>query len=379
MVRGHNPAAGITPAGWIKRGERIMYAVILAGGTGERFWPLSRRANPKQFLSLFGNRTMLQLTMDKLQGLVAPSELYVVTDEIYRDLVGRQLPEIPADNIICEPCGRDTAAAIGLAAAFVQRRDPRGVMAVLPADHYVVDVAGFQHILKVAVKAADSGEWAVTIGIRPSRPETGYGYIQLGSVQQELDGVAIYRAQAFCEKPNLEQAMDYLARGDYLWNSGMFIWRADLIRSLIAHWLPQLDSGLAVIEQSLGTSSQAEVIRDIYKTLPRISVDYGIMEKSDRVWVIPASFGWDDVGSWTALGRYREADTQGNVLEADGVFIDTRECLVYSPQRVVATLGVEGLLIVDNGDSLLICGKDRAQEIKKVVEALKKAGYKDII
>lgn len=356
-----------------------MYAVILAGGTGERFWPLSRRDHPKQFLSLFGKRTMLQLTMDKLQGLAAPSDLYIVTDEIYRDLVQKQLPEIPAGNIICEPCGRDTAAAVGLAAAFIQRRDPEGVIAVLPADHYVADIEAFQCILRVAAKAAQSGEWVVTVGIRPSRPETGYGYIKYGSLAEETDGVAIYHTDAFCEKPDIERAMAYLAEGAYLWNSGMFLWRVDLLRSLIARWLPDLDQGLALIEQSLGTERQSEVLREVYDGLSRISVDYGIMEKCEQLLVIPAAFGWDDVGSWTALGRYREMDSQGNVFEAAGVFLDTRECLVYAPQRVVATLGVEGLLIVDNQDSLLVCGKDRAQEIKKIVEALKKAGYKDIV
>ena len=357
-----------------------MYGVILAGGTGERFWPLSRREKPKQFLPLFGQRTMLQLTMDKLKGLLAAENVFVVTDKVYRDLVAAQLPELPSGNIICEPCGRDTAAAVGLAAEHISHRDSQGVMAVLPADHYIADVEQFRRVLKAGVEVAREGEWVLTIGIRPSRPETGYGYIQQGEQQGERQGTAIFKAVAFHEKPDLDRALKYLDSGNYLWNSGMFIWRVDLIRRLIASFLPQLDAGLAQIAASIDNEEEEEqVTAAVYQDLPRISVDYGIMEKCDEVLVIPATFGWDDVGSWTALGRYGEADQQGNVFKARGVFLDTHDCLVYAPDRLVATLGVKDLLIVDDGDSLLICQKDRDQEIKKVVEALRQAGHDEVI
>lgn len=356
-----------------------MYGVILAGGTGERFWPLSRRENPKQFLSLFGQRTMLQLTMDKLEGLLTAENVFVVTDKAYRDLVAAQLPELPPENIICEPCGRDTAAAVGLAAEHIARRNPQGVMAVLPADHYVADVEEFKRVLKTGVEVAREGEWVLTIGIRPSRPETGYGYIQQGEQYQERQGTAVFKAAAFYEKPDLSLALKYLDSGDYLWNSGMFIWRVDLIRNLIARFLPQLDAGLSQIAAGIDSEDEARVTAAVYQDLPRISVDYGIMEKCNQVLVIPAAFGWDDVGSWTALGRYGETDQQGNVLKAQGVFLDTYDCLVYAPDRVIATLGVKDLLIVDDGDSLLICQKDRDQEIKKVVEALRQAGYDEVV
>jgi mannose-1-phosphate guanylyltransferase len=357
----------------------VMYGVILAGGTGERFWPLSRRENPKQFLPLFGQRTMLQLTMDKLKGLLAAENVFVVTDKVYRDLVAAQLPELPSGNIICEPCGRDTAAAVGLAAEHIAHRDPRGVMVVLPADHYVADVEEFRRVLKAGIEVAREGEWVLTIGIRPSRPETGYGYIQQGEHQEERQGTAVFKAVAFHEKPDLDRALKYLDSGNYLWNSGMFIWRVDLIRRLIASFLPQLDAGLAQIAASIDNEEEEQVTAAVYQDLPRISIDYGIMEKCDEVLVIPATFGWDDVGSWTALGRYGEVDQQGNVLKARGVFLDTHDCLVYAPDRVVATLGVKDLLIVDDGDSLLICQKDRDQEIKKVVEALRQAGHYEVI
>jgi mannose-1-phosphate guanylyltransferase len=356
-----------------------MYGVILAGGTGERFWPLSRRQNPKQFLSLFGQRTMLQLTMDKLKGLIEPANVYVVTDEVYRDLVKQQLPDLPPENIICEPCGRDTAAAVGLAAEHVIRRDPQGVMIVLPADHYVADIEEFKRVLKAGGEVAREGEWVLTIGIRPSRPETGYGYIQQGESIGEKQGTAIFKTVAFHEKPDLNKAVEYLESEEYLWNSGMFIWRVDSIRNLIAHFLPQLDHGLKRIANSIGSDEETRVTAEVYQNLNRISVDYGIMEKCDQVLVIPATFGWDDVGSWTSLGRYHEADQQGNVLETQGVFLDTRDCLVYAPHRVVATLGVDNLIIVDDGNSLLICQKDRDQEIKKVVEALRQAGHDEVV
>lgn len=356
-----------------------MYGVILAGGTGERFWPLSRREKPKQFLPLFGQRTMLQLTMDKLKGLITAQNVFVVTDKAYEDLVAAQLPELPLENIICEPCGRDTAAAVGLAAEHIAHRDPQGVMVVLPADHYVADVEEFRRVLKAGIEVAGEGKWVLTIGIRPSRPETGYGYIQQGEQKGERQGTAIFKAVAFHEKPDLDRALKYLDAGNYLWNSGMFIWRVDLIRRLIASFLPQLDAGLAQIAASIDNEEEARVTAAVYQDLPRISIDYGIMEKCNEVLVIPATFGWDDVGSWTALARYDEVDQQGNVLKARGVFLDTHDCLVYAPDRVVATLGVKDLLIVDDGDSLLICQKDRDQEIKKVVEALRQAGHDEVV
>ncbi len=363
----------------MKEVRDYMYAVILAGGPGERFWPLSRKKKPKQFLSLFSNRTMLQLTMDKLDNLVEPSNVYVVTGVLYRELVEKQLPELPSQNIICEPCGRDTAAAVGLAAAYIQMRDPQGVMLVLPADHYVADIEAFTNIIKAGKKAAQSGEQVVTIGISPSRPETGYGYIEKGDKAEEIEGVSIFKAGAFHEKPDINQAIKYLDKGTYLWNSGMFLWRSDLLFRLMAEFLPELEQGLSLIANSLGTPMEKEIIRNVYANLPWVSIDYGIMEKCKQVLVIPAAFGWDDIGTWTALERYCNADNKGNVLEGKGVLLDTNDCFIYSPQQVVVALGVENLLIVNYKDSLLVCDKDRDQDIKKAVQALKEAGYEDII
>jgi len=356
----------------------LLYAVVLAGGAGERFWPHSRQSCPKQFLNLLGDRSMLQQTVDRLEGLVSPRDTYVITGSRYVDLVREQLPGIPVENIIGEPCGRDTAAAVGLGALCVERRDPRGVMLVLPADHYVQDAARFRQSILTAHAAAAGGEHLVTLGITPTRPETGYGYIMLGERHSVDDICTVYRVKQFIEKPDMDKALLLLTQGGYLWNSGMFVWRVDLISRLIENMLPELGRGLQEIKKSyLGGGEPQKVIEKIYPGLPRISIDYGIMERSDDVLVIPCDFGWDDVGSWTALERHRDIDDMHNLIDARGVFLDTRDCIVSS-SRTVATLGLDGLIIIDNGDSLLVCPKKRAQDIKKVVTALKEVGYADL-
>ncbi len=356
-----------------------VYAVVLAGGQGERFWPLSRRGCPKQFLPLCDEATMLQLAVGRLDGLVRSENVYVVTGAAYRDLALSQVPHLPAGNVICEPFGRDTAAAIGLAAEHVVRRDPDGVMVVLLADHYISDPQEFRKCLAAAIEAAKTGEWVVTIGIKPSRPETGYGYIRQGDKWKEINGLPVFYADGFREKPAMEKALRYLRDGGYLWNSGMFVWRVDLLKHLLRLFLPDLFRSLEVIGKSLGTPNETEVLTSEYQKLPKISIDYGVMEKCDQVLVVPATFGWDDVGSWAALERHREVNDQGNIIEAEGVFLDTRGCVVHAPKRVVATMGIEDLIIVDGADALLVCHKERASELKRLVEGLKAAGYEHLV
>jgi mannose-1-phosphate guanylyltransferase len=357
----------------------VVHVVILAGGAGERFWPLSRQEKPKQFLPLFGELTMLQQTVARVTGLVEPGFIYVVTGEQYREQVMLQLPQIPHENIICEPFGRDTAPAIGLAAEFIYRRDREGTMVVLPADHCINDIEKFHKCLKGAIDVAAGGEWVVTIGIQPSEPATGFGYIRIGDTRFENPETLICHAVEFREKPALEQAQRYLEEGNYLWNSGMFIWRVDLVKQLMQQFLPDVASGLEVIGRSLGTPNQAQVLRSEYQRFPRISVDYGIMEKCRQVLVIPADFDWDDVGSWTSWEKHHAADENCNVHQGRGVLLDTCNCMVYSPKRVVATVGVKDLLIIDSADGLLICHRDRVQDVKEVVEALRETGYEDVV
>ncbi|MQL53478.1 NTP transferase domain-containing protein [Desulfofundulus thermobenzoicus] len=409
----------------------VFFAVIMAGGTGQRFWPLSRRDRPKQFLSLVGERTMLQLTFDRLAGLVPPERVLVITGAGYVDTVREQLPELPPENIVAEPCGRDTAAAVGLGALHVLRKDPRGVMAVLPADHYIAHVRRFQQVLQAGVSLAADGRWLVTMGITPTRPDTGYGYICQGELLAEGPEVPVYRVEKFLEKPALDRARQFLAEGRYLWNSGMFIWRADLIYRLIDENLPSLAAGLAEIGRAMGINAPGrdgepaaageegspafpetpppadnraagnrtgaitgskgsgvktvqeagaavdfynKVISRVYPELPKVSIDYGVMEKAANVLVLPGDFGWDDVGSWPALERCREAEENGNIIEARGVFLETRNSIIHAPGRLVATLGVEDLVVVDDGECLLVCHKDRAQELKRLTAALQEAG-----
>lgn len=358
-----------------------IFAVILAGGGGERFWPVSSKERPKQFLSLIGDRTMLQQTVERLAGLVGPPDIYVVTAREYGSLVHEQVPEIPAENIIEEPCGRDTAAAVGLAAVHLARRDPEGVMLVLPADHFIADTARFRRILETAVDAARNGEYLVTLGITPTRPETGYGYIQRGEAPLKTVGsLAVYRALRFTEKPDAMKARRFLASGKYFWNSGMFIWRVDVIRKLFKEYLPELAEGLERIGGALGTKEEATVIEDVYPSLPRISIDYGVMEQAKNVLVLPADFGWDDVGTWPAWARYSGTqDGQGNVVDGSSVLVESSGCVVRASNHVVAALGIRDLVIVEEEGRLLVCAKERAQEIKRLVAALKEAGYDDAV
>jgi mannose-1-phosphate guanylyltransferase len=355
------------------------YAVIMAGGRGERFWPKSRQELPKQFLRLVGERTMLQRTVNRLMQVVGPEQIYIITGKVYYDVVLGQVPEVPESNIILEPVGRDTAAAVGLSALTISRRDPAGVMIVLPADHYIADEDHFCEVLKAAVAAAGSVQHLVTLGITPSRPETGFGYIARSGLYDIIEGIPAYTVDQFTEKPDYERALSYLASGKHYWNSGIFVWRTDLILSLIGQHLPQLHSGLRQIDGAWNTPGYESTLEQVFAGLPKISIDYGVMEKAGGVLVLPGNFGWDDVGSWTALDAYKEKDERGNHLEGRGVLVDTSNTLVFSAGKVVATLGVSDLIVVEGKDSILICHKGCAQDIKKVTSALQEQGYKDVL
>lgn len=353
--------------------------VIMAGGKGERFWPRSKVAFPKQFLTLIGNKSMLQQTVERVQGLAEMEDIYVVTGVEFKRIIREQLPQLTDDNIIIEPFGRDTAAAIGLATMVIRQKKPLDVMVVLPADHYINDVPRFQEILRGAIAAADKGEEVVTLGIAPHRPETGYGYIRQGAECAVFDGIKAFAVDRFLEKPDYDRALEFLAHGDYLWNSGMFIWRVDLISKLIELHTPKLAKGLRIIEETLGSADYERTLERVYTELPKISVDYGILEVAEQVLVIRGDFGWDDLGSWTALERYAQKDGSGNVLEGAGVLLETNNTYVYAPLNTVAAVGVENLIVVCDNDCVLICDKEKAQDIKKVVQALKERGLTDVL
>jgi mannose-1-phosphate guanylyltransferase len=317
--------------------------------------------------------------LDRLAGLVEITDTYIVAAADFKDIIMEQVPLLPEENVIVEPFGRDTAAAIGLAAMVLGRKNPREVMIVLPADHYIGNVGEFQKVLWSAVAAAAKEDSVVTLGITPHSPETGYGYIHRGELEGVTGGISAYKALQFMEKPNYERALEFLSSGDYFWNSGMFIWRVDLARDMIGKYLPLLAAGLEEIEASLGTGSYLETLEQVYSALPKISIDYGLMERADNVLIIPCNFGWDDIGNWGALERYAAKDELGNVLLGEGVMLDTANTYVVSEERTVALVGVDDMIIVNDHDSLLVCHKSRVQEIKKVVQALKEKGLEHLL
>ncbi len=346
----------------------MLYAVIMAGGSGTRLWPLSRKSQPKQALRLIGERTMFQHAVDRLAPLFTPDRICVVTNAAMAAVLRPQAPEIPAENFILEPAGRDSAPAAGLAAVHLLARDPAAVMVMLTADHYIVDIAQFRAVLAAADQVAAEGE-IVTLGIKPAYPSTAFGYIHLGEAQVMVDGFRVYRSAGFREKPDQKTAVHFLEEGRYVWNSGMFIWRADRLLGEFATQLPESHAALSRIRAALGTPAAAAVLAAEWPNVRKISIDYGVMEHAERVSVIPVDIGWSDIGSWGALLDVLEGDGAGNVVVGELLAKDTRGCYVRS-DRVVATIGLADMVIVDTPDVLLVCPRSRAEEVKDLVNRL---------
>ncbi|RCK74329.1 MAG: Mannose-1-phosphate guanylyltransferase (GDP) [Anaerolineae bacterium] len=353
------------------------YAVIMAGGGGTRLWPLSRKTRPKQMLRIIEQRSLFQMAVDRLAGLFDPQHILVVTvPEQFQDL-HEQCPQIPEENFLLEPMPRGTAAVVGLAALHLARLDKNAVMAVLTADHYIGNQEWFRKLLQVAEIVARQ-DYLVTIGINPTFAATGYGYIQQGKIQGTYQGVAVYHVVRFKEKPDEFQAQVMLARGDHTWNSGMFIWKVDRIRQEIARQMPQLEAALQSIEAHWGKPTYSEVLAREWEALIPETIDYGIMEGAKDVVVIPAgALKWSDVGSWDSLFDVLPADAHGNIVMGGRHFgLDTRQSLVYVSEehRLIVTIGVRDLVVVDTGDVLLIVRKDEAQKVRQVVEFLRESG-----
>jgi len=345
----------------------MRYAVIMAGGSGERLWPLSTPERPKPFLKLLGERTLLQQTVDRLDGFIPLERTYVVVGAMHRELVARQLPDLPPENVLVEPVGRGTAACVGLAAAVIARTDPRAVMVVLPADHTIGDAPSFRDLLARADEIAASGTRLVTLGVTPDRPATGFGYIQAGPPFTPGDPSVLTVAR-FTEKPNEEAARAFIAGGDHFWNAGIFVWRVDAIRREIARHLPALDRGLSEIDAALGTKGAASTIARVYSGLEKVSIDVGVMEKAEACLVLPTgAIGWSDVGDFAALASLLPTDSAGNTVRGPHTGIDTADCLVLSGEGEgprIATLGVTGLVIVQTPEAVLVIDKSRAQDLR---------------
>lgn len=349
----------------------MIFAVIMAGGKGERFWPKSRMKLPKQLLKLAGDDTMIRATVKRLDGLVNNDDIYIVTGIDYASLISDQLPQVPVQNILIEPMGKNTAACIGLAALHIEKRNPEAVMLVLPSDHLIKNTDKFVKTLKCAIEVAQKGDNLVTLGIKPTRPETGYGYIQFNQIINKFEGRMVYEVKRFVEKPNLETAKKYIESGNFLWNSGMFIWKVSTILKNIEQNMPGLYQGLMKIKEAMGSDEEETVLYQEYSKFESISVDYGIMEKADSIYVVAADFDWDDVGSWTSLERIYEKDEDGNIIRGNIVSLDTRKCIIEGTDKLIATIGVEDLVIVDTKDAILICSKDKAQRIRDLLKKVK--------
>lgn len=344
-------------------------ALIMAGGRGERFWPKSRKNMPKQFLSLTDDgKTMIQLTVERISPLVKLEDVYIATNRDYKKLVLEQLPGLPEENVLCEPIGRNTAPCIGLGAVHIAKKYEDAMMFVLPSDHLIKFNKMFLRTLQDACDVADKNSNLVTIGITPDYPETGYGYIKFDS--HEMEGRA-YKVDRFVEKPSLEVAKEYLATEEYLWNSGMFIWKVSSILKNMQKFMPETYEGLLRIQAAIGTDNEEHVLEKEFTALQSQSIDYGIMEKADDIYILPGTFGWDDVGSWLAVERIKKTNEFGNVVDGNIITVNTHNCVIQGSQKLIATVGMEDMIVVDTEDATLICSKDHAGEIKKVLENLK--------
>lgn len=350
-----------------------VYAVIMAGGVGARFWPLSRRANPKQLLPLGPtDESLLAATVRRITDLVPAERVLIVTSQNLADATAAAVPQVPRANILAEPVGRNTAPCIAWAAAHVRRLDPKGILAVLPADHHIGNEAEYVRILKLGAATAELGG-LVTVGIKPNRPETGYGYIEVGPET----GNGVHRAARFVEKPSLEKAEALLRTGNHVWNSGMFFFSAEAILSEVAKHLPKLHKEVGEIDRAAAEGKEMAAIERLYPAMESISIDYGIMERAETVQVLPADFGWSDLGSWTTAWELAPQDAAGNALPEGAVAVDSSGTYVRTAKgKLVAVVGVHDLIVVDTDDALLIMPRSRAQDVRSVVDALQKRGDK---
>ncbi len=349
------------------------FFVIMAGGRGERLWPLSRCKYPKQLLKLTGEKSLLQHSVERIRSMTEDDRIYIVTNIEYAAEVRQQLEMLPERNILVEPQGRNTAPCVGMAAIYIQNHFPGedSSMAILPSDTLVNDAVEMRRVLRVGLEYTQQTDNGVIYGMRPTRPETGYGYIQIGEQFGRADEVVYHKVIDFKEKPDRILAEKYLKSKEFLWNAGIFVWKVSGLLKEIQTWMPELAAGLEKFRPYLGTGAELAKLTEIYPTLPATSVDYGILEKSRDLVVVPTEFGWDDLGSWSSLERFFPKDQAGNAVEGDLVGVESENCIIYSPKKTVAALGVSELIIVETEDVLMVCAKDKAQEVKKIIEKIK--------
>lgn len=349
------------------------YAMIMAGGGGTRLWPMSRKHTPKQMLPLVEDDSMFKISVDRLMPLFPPERIYVVTGEAYADALHADTPYIPKENFIIEPYGKDSGPAAGLGVAVIQHRDPNAVIAILTADHHIQNKARFRDVLAAAYTIAQEQDMVVTLGISPSFPSTGFGYIRRGHHLGEMGDFNYYESRGFKEKPEPAVAIRYLRSGEYSWNSGMFIWTAEHAMREFKHQQPDMHTVLTHIGAAVDSPNFTEVLKQHWEAIPRISLDYAVMEQAEDMCVIPIDVGWSDVGSWGALYDILDKDESENCYKGkpdSRINIDTQASMIFS-DRLVVTVGIRDIVVIDTGDALLICHKDRTQEVKDVVRELK--------
>ncbi len=357
--------------------NEFIYVVIMAGGSGTRFWPRSRKNRPKQLLNITGDEILLKKTVDLIAPIVPVSRIKIVTTFLQADSVKKTVPWIPEENIIIEPFGKNTAPAIGISALAIERDNRDAVMVVLPADHYIEDRKRFHQTILTGAYQASQGNFISTIGIPPRGPETGYGYIEADEARDKKNG--IYSVKSFHEKPDIDTAKHFIKQGGFFWNSGIFVAKTSTMLKEIEEHLPHNHKGLMKIGASLGTDKESDVTNNAYREMEAISIDYGVIEKSSNVLMIKGDFGWNDVGSWPSAAQYWPADNDNNASIGEIINLDSSRCIVYSPKKPVALLGVKDLIIVEDEGALLVCKKERSQDVKKLVEILKSKGRDEIL
>lgn len=344
------------------------HCLIMAGGSGTRFWPRSRKANPKQFLTIFGNESLIQATISRFANFIPDESIYVVSNKGQKDILEEQTSRLPKENLIYEPVGKNTLPAIGLAALFIAKNDPDGIMIVSPADHLTQNDKLFQETIESAAKIAEEKNGIVTIGITPNAPATGYGYIEIADEIKIGQTIKSFAVNRFVEKPNLETAQSYVDSGKFFWNAGIFVFKVSVFLEAVQKYAPNLHADLQKIAKTIGTASYEEILDKIYNQVDSISIDYGIMEKADNVFLVQGDFVWNDLGSWEEVYKYdQRKDENQNTGTGEVIFQDTKNSYVYAPGSLVAVVGMDDVIVVKDGDTILVCKRDHAEEIKGVV------------